>query len=63
MIIDKRILMKNDQRAMIISRESLTIRDNDSHDMLLLLLIVPLIFTLNFLTSLIGHAYCEYPNL
>ena len=63
MIIDKRILMKNDQRAMIISRESLTIKDNDSHDMLLLLLIVPLIFTLNFVMSLIGQMYCEDKNL
>ena len=63
MIIDKRILMKNDQRAMIISRESLTIKENDSHDMLLLLLIVPLIFTLNFVMSLIGQMYCEDKNL
>lgn len=55
--------MKNDQRAMIISRVSLTIKENDSHDMLLILLIVPLIFTLNFVMSLIGHMYCEYPNL
>ena len=55
--------MKNDQRAMIISRECLTIKENDSHDMLLLLLIVPLIFTLNFIMSLIGHMYCKYPNL
>ena len=58
MIIDKSILKKNDQRAMIISRESLIIKENDSHDMLLLLLIVPLIFTHNLQISLIVHIYC-----
>ena len=58
MIIDKSILKKNDQRAMIISRESLIIKENDSHDMLLLLLIVPLIFTHNLVISLIVHIYC-----
>ena len=58
MIIDKSILKKNDQRAMIISRERLIIKENDSHDMLLLLLIVPLIFTHNLVISLIVHIYC-----
>ena len=58
MMIDKRILMKNDQRAMIVSRESLAIKEYDSHDMLLLLLIVPLIFTHDLVMSLIGHIYC-----
>ena len=59
MIIDKSILKKNDQRATIISRERLIIKENDSHDMLLLLLIVPLIFTHNLVISLIVHIYCE----
>ena len=58
MIIDKSILKKNDQRAMIISRERLIIKENDSHDMLLLLLIAPLIFTHNLVISLIVHIYC-----
>ena len=58
MIIDKSILKKNDQRAMIISRERLIIKENDSHDMLLLLLIVPLIFTHNLVISFIVHIYC-----
>ena len=57
MIIDKSILKKNDQRAMIISRERLIIKENDSHDMLLLLLIVPLIFTHNLVIRLIVHIY------
>ena len=55
MIIDKSILKKNDQRAMIISRERLIIKENDSHDMPLLLSIVLLIFTHNLVMSLIGH--------
>ena len=58
MIIDNSILKKNDHRAMIISRERLIIKENDSHDMLLLLLIVPLIFTHNLVISLIVHIYC-----
>ena len=57
MIIDKRFLKKNDQRAMIIFRESLSIKENDSHDKLLLLSIVPLIFTHDLVMSLIGHIY------
>ena len=57
-IIDKRILKKNDQRTMIVSRESQAIKENDSHDMLLVLLIVPLIFTHDRVMSLIGHIYC-----